>query len=476
VELAAKSLPANIEMERATLGACFLASIDEPEMCRAIFRYVSIDDFWLEKHVWIAAAIYDLVQQRIRPDEMSVGELLRQRGQLEGVGGHSYVGDLRNHVPSWIMAHEYARAVAECASRRRLIVESGHILAAAYDESRSLAEVHSEVLTRLELERYASRSEAGWKPHTMDSHTLYLAHFEPKPPVVEQILPSGTFLLVGKPKAKKSWYALDMALAVAYGGKALGHFQATKGEVLYIDLEMGHARMQERLKVVSPHEPTPKGLYFATEWPRIYQGCEDWLEQWMEEHPFTRLIIFDTQVGIRPPRGRNEEPYEHEKSYMQTLSNFCHKHNLAMLLVHHSRKADASDVTDDSLGSNGLVGGVDNYASLKRDNNRRDGGLVQLRGRDIRLDDDLMLTWDTMLAQWNYTPEAQKDVTTERQRILDLLDKEPGLYPKQIAEKIGIREGATRMTLMRMKQDGQVLLDEGRYFSLVEPAKKPPTA
>jgi hypothetical protein len=387
-----------------------------------------------------------------------------------------YLLDLLNGVPSWYYGQHYATTVAESAARRRLIEESGYIRALAYDESRPLSEVHEEARKRLELEQQASRFEAGWKAYTMDSHTLYHAQFEEKPPVVETILPQGTFLLVGKPKAKKSWFALELALAVAYGGKALGHFQATKGEVLYVDLEMGHARMQERLKTVSPHEPTPRGLHFATTWPRIYKGAEDWIEQWMDAHPFTRLIIFDTQVGIRPPRGRNEEPYEHEKGYMQALTNLCQQHRVAIVLVHHSRKADASDVTDDSLGSNGLVGGVDNYASLKRDPNRKDGAIYQARGRDIRLDDDMLLTWDTMLAQWNYTPEARQDVTPERQQILKLLEGQPGLFPKQVAEHLGKPEGSTRQLLMKMKREGQVLLDDGRYFSLVETGKQVHTA
>jgi hypothetical protein len=273
-------------------------------------------------------------------------------------------------------------------------------------------------------------------------------------------------LLTGKPKTKKSWLALNLALAVAWGGKALGHFDAQKGDVLYVDLEMGARRLHERLHVVSPTTVVPKGLHFATEWPRLFNGCEQWLLNWMEQHPFTKLIIIDTQVAIRPPRNRNEELYEHEKRYTQVLSNFCQQHSIAMVLIHHSRKADGSDVIDDASGSTGLSGGVDNYGSLRRKPGEKNAGLLALAGRDIRLDDELSLQWDTTIASWCYNNNAEKyTLTPERRIVMALLQQSPGLYPNQIAERLNKDKAGIRRLLSEMKKAEQVVSVDNQYYA-----------
>jgi hypothetical protein len=294
---------------------------------------------------------------------------------------------------------------------------------------------------------------------------LYKTQFEPKPDIVDQILPQGTLLLTGKPKTKKSWLALNLALAVAWGGKALGHFEAQKGDVLYVDLEMGARRLHERLHVVSPDTVTPKALHFATEWPQVYSGCERWLTEWMEQHPFTKLIIFDTQVAIRPPRGRNEEPYEHEKKYTQVLSNFCHQHGIAMILIHHSRKVAGGDVIDDASGTTGLTAGVDNYGSLSRSPNEKDAGILRLMGRDIRLDDELNLKWNSTIASWCYNNNVERyELTPERRLIIKLLQQQPGLYPNQVAERLNKDRSAIRQLLVQMKKVQQVICMDGQYY------------
>src|SRR5262249_36487301 len=60
-----------------------------------------------------------------------------------------------------------------------------------------------------------------------DLHSMELP--EPKW-AVDGILPDGLTLLAGKPKLGKSWLALNLALAVAGGGFALGSIPVERGE------------------------------------------------------------------------------------------------------------------------------------------------------------------------------------------------------------------------------------------------------
>ena len=75
---------------------------------------------------------------------------------------------------------------------------------------------------------------------------LLAADFPPLRWAVPNLLPEGCALLVGAPKVGKSWAALDIALAVAGGGLALGALRVETGPVLYLALEDGPRRLADR--------------------------------------------------------------------------------------------------------------------------------------------------------------------------------------------------------------------------------------
>ena len=142
--------------------------------------------------------------------------------------------------------------------------------------------------------------------------------------------------------------------------------------------------------------------------------------------------------------------------------------HIAMLLIHHSRKADASDVTDDASGTTGLVAGVDNFAALRL--SRTEQGLAELAivGRDIELDGTLHLKWDAMLAQWNAIDEAvaaQESLSPERRQVLEVLHERPGSTYQEVAGALGRLEHSTARLLSAMRADGIVYNEDGRWFA-----------
>ena len=68
---------------------------------------------------------------------------------------------------------------------------------------------------------------------------------------ISNLVPEGASILAGRPKIGKSWLTLNLALAVASGGVALGKIPVEAGQVLYLALEDGQRRLQKRLKSVS---------------------------------------------------------------------------------------------------------------------------------------------------------------------------------------------------------------------------------
>src|SRR5690606_10172468 len=102
-----------------------------------------------------------------------------------------------------------------------------------------------------DYERQKSRSPRFVVTNT---NTIMATAFAPIRWVVPDYLPEGLSILAGRQKLGKTWLALDWAIAVATGGAAMGSIFCDGGDVLYIDLENGHRRIQGRINMLFPGE------------------------------------------------------------------------------------------------------------------------------------------------------------------------------------------------------------------------------
>ena len=83
---------------------------------------------------------------------------------------------------------------------------------------------------------------------TIDARTLADAVLEPPGYAVKDLLVQGLHILAGAPKTGKSWLALWLCQQVAGGEKVWGH-PTQQGTVLYLCLEDGYHRLQDRLEL-----------------------------------------------------------------------------------------------------------------------------------------------------------------------------------------------------------------------------------
>src|SRR5436190_17685404 len=81
--------------------------------------------------------------------------------------------------------------------------------------------------------------------------------FPPVSYVVDGYIAEGLTILAGRPKAGKSWLALNFGTAVASGGVALGSVRVEVGDVLYLALEDNRRRLKQRLKQIMQGAPAP---------------------------------------------------------------------------------------------------------------------------------------------------------------------------------------------------------------------------
>lgn len=292
--------------------------------------------------------------------------------------------------------------------------------------------------------------------------------FAPPRWAVPDLLPEGLIILAGKPKAGKSWLALNLAVAVATGGVALGKIQVEAGEVLYLALEDSEPRLKGRIEKIMPFGDLPETLHLLTarDFPPLQKGGLEALDTWLTEHPQARLVIIDTLARVKPQRGKNQDSYDADTAIISDLQTISIKHRLALIVVHHTKKLATDDFVESVSGTFGLTGAADCIAVLIRKGRMAADALFKITGRDVP-DIEKALKFHSDLGAWKILGEAQEYASSQdRQDILLILKETGPKTPAQLSKIIDKSSGAVRITLMRMKDKGEVILNQDGSYSV----------
>lgn len=215
--------------------------------------------------------------------------------------------------------------------------------------------------------------------HTVSMTELYQTSYKSRPPVVDGLLYAGAYILAGAPKIGKSFLVAQLAYHVSTGQK-LWEYDVRQGTVLYLALEDDFGRIQNRMFMMYGVEDTDK-LHFATVAGKIGNGLDEQLENFMREHPDTKLIIIDTMQKIREAGG---ETYSYASDYeiIGKLKRFADKHCICVLTVHHTRKQPAGDSFEMISGTTGLLGCADGSLLMQKKKRTDLEATVDVVGRD----------------------------------------------------------------------------------------------
>lgn len=211
--------------------------------------------------------------------------------------------------------------------------------------------------------------------------------------------------IAGAPKSYKSWMALDLALSVATGLPFLGTYKTIKpGPVLYLQEEDPVSLVKDRYRVIlegkderwapdgsvtlregrpvqtlgSGPQGARKGHYGRLD--VIYDpvgrdvmidmqvqsgfvasdpGWQSWLEDRVAQHKY-RLVVVDT-LTTTAGEIDTDRAQELMGRMLKPLKVIAQKHNTAICIVHHNRKAGSNDARagQEMLGSVALHAWVD---------------------------------------------------------------------------------------------------------------------
>ncbi len=116
--------PHNLEAEESVLGAMMLSS----EAIAEVVELVRPEDFYRSANANVFETLRSIYARGDPVDAITAVEELRRRDLLEQVGGHLYIHELVDQVPTPAAAASYARIVAQAALLRRLISAAADIM------------------------------------------------------------------------------------------------------------------------------------------------------------------------------------------------------------------------------------------------------------------------------------------------------------------------------------------------------------
>lgn len=133
-----RQLPHSLEAEQALLGAMLIY----PNTIRAAIEMGLIpEDFFLEAHKKVFAAITDIHDMGKPVDGTSLITRLSERGQLPSIGGADYVLQLADHSVSSANVKYYVEIVQDRAYMRNLILTAQKIAEDGFVHSGDLDDV-----------------------------------------------------------------------------------------------------------------------------------------------------------------------------------------------------------------------------------------------------------------------------------------------------------------------------------------------
>lgn len=281
--------------------------------------------------------------------------------------------------------------------------------------------------------------------------------------LVPGMIPEGITLLAGKPKLGKSYLALNIALALACGGRAMGTVDVSQRGVLYLSLEDRQRRLQRRIRETFSERGWPTCLHLCTEWPRVDQGGITLLSQYLDQQPDIKLIIVDVLMKFRArSNSNNSGVYSEDYRAMEPLVAFSQTHDVSIIVLHHTRKLVADDPLDEISGSTGLSGSVDTVLVLKR---IRGQAVLYVRGRDVE-EQELALKRDPSGGWLLIGTADQVKLSEDQKMVMTALNSGP-MRLTAIAGFLGKSKSTVHYQLDRLMADGKVVQRENGLYEVI---------
>ena len=296
---------------------------------------------------------------------------------------------------------------------------------------------------------------------TITASSLLDKQFEPQHELIEGMLAPGLYILAGASKIGKSWLVLQIAHCVSMGIALWGR-KTQQSEVLYLALEDTERRIQSRLIRICGGETG--AIAFATDAEKLSQGFEEQVTNYLRKHTQTKLVIVDTLIKVREMNSRGSA-YADDYATMTAFKRIADRYGITMLIVHHTRKQEASDIMDMISGTTGIMGCADGAMVLERPLRRVPKGSISMTGRDFQ-DAKISLTQNPETMCWEFAgytdelPEEQLDpvltavaMLLENQNLWEGTAEELRVQLQELCPRLDLKANALSRRLNAQMQE-----------------------
>jgi replicative DNA helicase len=286
--------PHNLEAEMAVLGAMML----DQEAVITASEILKLEDFYRENHRVLFESILDQNAKGEPVDLVTVAEALRAKGQLEKVGGITFIATIANAVPTASSIEYYSKIVAEKSLLRQLIKVSSGIAARGYDGNEEVLSLLDDAeKTIMEISQRQARGgftsirtilmetfdKIDFLYRNKGNLTGVPTFFSDLDRMTSGWQPSDLIIIAARPSMGKTAFVLNMAQNAAVRQKV---------PVAVFSLEMSKSQLVQRMlcaEAMVDQQRVRTGNLLDTDWPKLAVAVGP-----LSEAP----IFIDDTVGI----------------------------------------------------------------------------------------------------------------------------------------------------------------------------------
>ncbi|MBO9608807.1 MAG: replicative DNA helicase [Paenibacillaceae bacterium] len=241
--------PQNVEAEQAVLGAILLDS----ETLTAAMERIGGDDFYRSSHQHIFTAMMELAEAGEPVDLVTLTSRLKDKQQLDDIGGVNYLAQLAQAVPTAANVDYYAQIVEEKSLLRRLIRTATQIVSSGFAAEDQASELLGDAERRI-LEISQRRGGSGFVAirdvlmevferveflsQNKGGTTGIASGFRDLDKMTAGFQRSDLIIVAARPSVGKTAFALNIAQNVGV---------REKETVAIFSLEMGAAQLVQRM-------------------------------------------------------------------------------------------------------------------------------------------------------------------------------------------------------------------------------------
>ena len=293
------------------------------------------------------------------------------------------------------------------------------------------------------LSKHATRQTgAAATPLMVESYAALVSQdFPPQQFLVDGLIPAGQLVMLGgRGKAGKSWLVLQLVAAIDRGAPFLGR-ATTPGRVLYLALEDGRRRMNQRPKMMK-WAPSPRvDIAFGID---TFDGGGEGLAHVRDAIAAGSydLVVIDTLVKTLSASA-DENNNTEMGAICNALADMAHDSGATILIVHHTSKG-AAETFGNFRGASAIRNAYDVGLSLDRRHGEKQATLhVESRDFDAA---EMSIKQADNGAGWEYLgPVAEvAEMAAGRVGVADLMAAGDGSTTAEIAKATGKTPQAVR--------------------------------